>query len=126
MFCLKRLPFLQHVEESKLKLEVLSFSNAMVDCVVGSYLRASNTVIDHAPYSRGTFSGYGRISGFRYFTESGKNGFETHFECELSPFRIQTLTWSHPCPCVDVIPEQMPTIDCALLVLRWAKAVHKP
>ena len=23
-----------------------------------------------------------------------------HFQCEFLPFRIQTLTWSHPCLCV--------------------------
>ena len=28
--------------------------------------------------------------------ESSKNGFEMHFECEFSPFRIQTFTQSHP------------------------------
>ena len=39
-------------------------------------------------------SGYSRISGFRYLSESNKTGFEMHFEYE---FRIQTLTWSHPC-----------------------------
>ena len=42
------------------------------------------------------FSGYSWILGFRYLSESNKNGFEMHFECELSPYRIQTLTWSHP------------------------------
>ena len=30
-------------------------------------------------------------------SESNKNGFEMRFKCEFSPFRIQTLTWSHPC-----------------------------
>ena len=42
-------------------------------------------------------SGYHHISGFRCLSESSKNGFEVHFECEFLPFRIQTLTWSHPC-----------------------------
>ena len=26
-----------------------------------------------------------------------KNGLEMYFECEFSPFSIQTFTWSHPC-----------------------------
>ena len=34
--------------------------------------------------------------GFRYLSESDKNGFEMHFECYFSPLRIQTLTWSRP------------------------------
>ena len=47
----------------------------------------------------GGISGYSRISGFkiRFLSEGNKNGFEMHFECERSPFRIQTLAWSHPC-----------------------------
>ena len=40
--------------------------------------------------------GYSRISGFRYLSDSIKNGFKIHFECEFSPFRIQILTGSHP------------------------------
>ena len=43
------------------------------------------------------FSGYSRISRFRCLSESNENGFKVHFECEFSPFRIQMLTWSHPC-----------------------------
>ena len=33
----------------------------------------------------------------RDISESNKNGFEMHFQCDFSPFRVQTLTWSHPC-----------------------------
>ena len=43
------------------------------------------------------FSGYIRISGFRFLSESNKNGVEMHFECDFPSFRIQTLTQSHPC-----------------------------
>ena len=39
-------------------------------------------------------SGYSRISGFTF--RKKKSGFEIHFDCDFSPFRIQTLTWSHP------------------------------
>ena len=42
------------------------------------------------------FSGYSRSSGFRFLLESNKNGFEMHFDGDFSPFRIQTLAWSHP------------------------------
>ena len=42
------------------------------------------------------FSGYSQISGFRYLSERNKTGVEMHFECDFSPFRIQTLTRSHP------------------------------
>ena len=35
------------------------------------------------------FSGYSHISGFRYLSESNKNGFEMHFESEFWHFRIQ-------------------------------------
>ena len=30
------------------------------------------------------------------FQTAIKNGFEMHFGCDLSPFRIQTSTWSYP------------------------------
>ena len=42
------------------------------------------------------FSGHSWVLGFRYFSESNKNSFEMHFDCDFSPFRTQTLTWSHP------------------------------
>ena len=32
-----------------------------------------------------------------FFLESNENDFVMHSECEFSPFRIQTLTWSRPC-----------------------------
>ena len=32
-----------------------------------------------------------------------KNGVEMHFECDFAPFRIQTLTQSHPRQCnIDI------------------------
>ena len=34
--------------------------------------------------------------GIQISQKATKNGFEMHFECDLSPFRIQTLNWSHP------------------------------
>ena len=43
------------------------------------------------------FSGYSRISGFRFLSKSIKNGVEMHFECDFVPFRIQMLTQFHPC-----------------------------
>ena len=42
------------------------------------------------------FCSYSQISGFQ-FSESSKNSVEMHFECDFSPFRIQTLTQSYPC-----------------------------
>ena len=42
------------------------------------------------------FSGYSWISGFKYLSENNKNGFAVHFECEFSPVKIQTSTWSPP------------------------------
>ena len=44
----------------------------------------------------GTFSRYSRTLGFRCLSESITNVVEMHFECGISPFRIQTLTQSHP------------------------------
>ena len=41
--------------------------------------------------------GCSRNSAFRYLLESNKDGFEMHFECKLSPFRIQALIWPHTC-----------------------------
>ena len=38
-----------------------------------------------------------RIQIHLFFLESNKNGVEIHFECDFSLFRIQTLTFSHPC-----------------------------
>ena len=49
-------------------------------------------VSDNIDIHRWDFSGYSRISGFRYLSKSNKNGFEMHFESEFSPIRIQTLT----------------------------------
>ena len=43
------------------------------------------------------FSGCSRISGFRFLSNSNKNGLEIHFEFDFSPFRIQTVTLSHSC-----------------------------
>lgn len=40
--------------------------------------------------------GLSQISGFRCFPGSNKNGFEINFECDFSPFTIQSLTRSHP------------------------------
>ena len=42
------------------------------------------------------FSGYRQISGFRLLSESNSSGVEMHFEYDFAPFRIQTLTQSHP------------------------------
>ena len=51
-------------------------------------------------------SGYIQISEIRQLSESNTDGFEMHFECDFSPYRNRTLTWSHscikvqyPCPC---------------------------
>ena len=38
-----------------------------------------------------------QATGFRYFTESNKNGFEMLCGREFSPFRIPASTWSDPC-----------------------------
>ena len=48
------------------------------------------------------FSGYSWISEFGYLSESNNSGFEVHFECKFSTFRIQTLIWSCPWACVCV------------------------
>ena len=46
----------------------------------------------------GTFHAcYNGISGLRFLSESSG---EVHFECDISPFRIQTLIPSHPCVCM--------------------------
>ena len=37
-----------------------------------------------------------------------KYGFEMHFECDFSPFRIQTLTLSRPCRCRKHIGTVLP------------------
>ena len=42
------------------------------------------------------YSGYSQISGFRFLSEGNQNGVEMHLECDVSPFRIQSLTQSHP------------------------------
>ena len=52
------------------------------------------------------FSGHSWISEFRFLSESNKNGGEMHFECDFSPFRIQTLTQSLPCCSLVVLSEQ--------------------
>ena len=36
------------------------------------------------------FSSYSRISGFRFRSETNRNGGEMHFECDFAPLRIQT------------------------------------
>ena len=41
-------------------------------------------------------SGHSKMTGFRYLSESNRNGFEMHFESEFSPSRIQTLIWFCP------------------------------
>ena len=41
--------------------------------------------------------GHGWILGIRCLSESSKDGFEMHFECDVSVLRIQTLNWSYPC-----------------------------
>ena len=41
------------------------------------------------------FSGYSQILGFRFLSESIKNGAEMHFECDFSPFRIQMFNQSY-------------------------------
>ena len=38
------------------------------------------------------YSGYSQISGVKFLSKSNKNGVEIHFECDCSPFRIQTVT----------------------------------
>ena len=42
------------------------------------------------------FPGCSQISGFRFLSGNSENGVEEHFECDFAPFRIQTLTQSHP------------------------------
>ena len=47
------------------------------------------------------------MSGFRFLSESNKNGVEVHLECDFSPLRIQTLTQSHPwrvVPMYEILP----------------------
>ena len=53
----------------------------------------------------GDFSGYSRISRFRYLSESNQNGVEMHFECDFSHFRIQSVNWPHPCLMDTVVGE---------------------
>ena len=50
----------------------------------------------------GDLSSYSLDFKIRIFFRKNKNDFELLFECELSPVRIQTLTWSHPCCCLAV------------------------
>ena len=78
-----------------------------------------NVILGHEYYQNekkyagamyGTFSGYSQISGFRSLSEWSKNGFEMHFECEFSSFRIQTLAWSQLPPMQYVKGEF--NIDC--------------
>ena len=54
------------------------------------------------------FSGFSWISGFRCISGSNKNGFGMHFEVEFSPFRIQTLAWSHAWFCFLYTPPPPP------------------
>ena len=48
----------------------------------------------------GTFQATAGFQDLDIFQKAVKKGFEMHFECEFSPFRIQTLTRSHPRICV--------------------------
>ena len=59
--------------------------------------------------SRFLNSSFPDVHGFGSLSES----FEVHFECELSPFRIQTLTWSHPC---QIYMDLMPTCHDLMFV----------
>ena len=54
---------------------------------------------------RWDFSSYSQISGFRFLSENSKNGAEVHF------FRIQTLSWSHPCTCQTSLKRQLRRFD---------------
>ena len=45
----------------------------------------------------GNFQTTARFQNLDILLEANQNVFEMHFECEFSPLRIQTLTWSHPC-----------------------------
>ena len=52
----------------------------------------------HRPYTMGgTFQATAGFQDSDFFQKTVKNSFEMDFECEFSPFRIQTLTWSNPC-----------------------------
>ena len=53
-------------------------------------------VVEGTVVMGGTFQATASFQDSDFIQKAIKNGVGMHFECHVSPFRIQTLTQSHP------------------------------